>query len=203
MIQKAVEKIHQGWIVPRRADRIAHHLSQLIAEGEKVLDVGAGDGAISALIQHLRPDIEITAIDVAVRPDTAFEISEFDGEVLPFKDQEFDSVMFVDVLHHTNNALDLLYEAKRVVKDAVILKDHLVQGFMAPTTLRMMDHVGNDRHGIPLPYDYWTKDEWMSAFQRVGLNPVDWRTNLSLYPVPVTWICDRSLHFVTRLRNIE
>ncbi len=201
MLRSSIEKIHQSWIVPRRAERLVSHLSELIPEGETVLDVGAGDGSISALLAHLRSDLSITAIDVAVRPEAAFPITEFDGEVLPFRDQEFDTVTFVDVLHHTNNALDLLYEAKRVARHSVVLKDHLLQGFLASTTLRQMDHVGNDRHGIPVPYNYWDRDEWTSAFQRVGLEPVDWRSDLGLYPLPITWFCDRSLHFVTRLRT--
>ncbi len=59
--------------------------------------------------------------------------------------------------------------------------------------------MGNARHGVALPYDYWPRSKWRSAYRELGLAPVLWQGRLGLYPVPLTFWFDRSLHFVTRL----
>ena len=65
-----------------------------------------------------RPDLEITGVDVLVRPKNHIPVQLFDGRQLPFPDQSFDAVMFVDVLHHTDDPSVLLREAKRVARKA-------------------------------------------------------------------------------------
>ena len=67
-------------------------------------------------------------------------------------DASFDVVMFVDVLHHTDDPLLLLQEAQRVGK-IILVKDHFRKGFLAGPTLRFMDWVGNAHHGVVLPYN--------------------------------------------------
>jgi len=109
--------------------------------------------------------------------------------------------MFVDVLHHTNDPVRLLREAKRVGK-SIVIKDHIRQGRAAGATLRFMDWVGNARHNVALPYNYWSPAQWASAFKTVGLRVVEMRSSLGLYPAPASWIFERDLHFVGRLEPI-
>jgi hypothetical protein len=94
---------------------------------------------------------------------------------------------------------DLLAEAARVARRAVVIKDHLREGLLADATLRFMDRVGNRRHGVALPHNYWTRDRWREAFQRCGLAVDRWSERLGLYPWPAAWVFDRSLHFVARM----
>ena len=77
--------------------------------------------------------------------------------------------MLVDVLHQTDDPMNLLREAVRVARQAIVIKDHLLQGAFAYPTLRFMDWVGNARHGVALPYNYWTPAEWHGAFDKLGL----------------------------------
>jgi ubiquinone/menaquinone biosynthesis C-methylase UbiE len=79
---------------------------------------------------------------VLVWPHTKIPVTAFDGEHLPFPDKSVDVVMFVYVLHHTNDPEVLLREAQRVALKAVVLKDHTRNGLLAYTTLRFMDWVG-------------------------------------------------------------
>jgi SAM-dependent methyltransferase len=138
-------------------------------------------------------------VDVLLRPASRIPVREFDGQHLPFPDQSFDVVMFVDVLHHTNDPAILLREAKRVARVAVVLKDHTQDGPFAYHTLRFMDWVGNAHHGVALPYNYWPGDKWRDAFAAIGLAPERWNSRLGLYPFPASLIFDRNLHFVARL----
>jgi hypothetical protein len=64
-----------------------------------------------------------------------------------------------------------------------------------------MDHLGNARHGVALPYSYWRRSEWETAFEAVGLQVEVWREQLGLYSIPLKWLFERSLHFMARLRS--
>ena len=194
----AVGAIHQQLIFDRRTRVLARHFAELLPAGV-VLDVGCGDGTIDVLIQEQRPDVAIRGVDVLVRPATKIPVEAFDGRHLPFADKSFDAVMFVDVLHHTDDPSVLIREAKRVARNAVTVKDHTMDGPLAYSTLRLMDWVGNAHHGVALPYNYWPERRWREAFAAVSLKPKEWRRSVGLYPFPASLIFDRGLHFVTTL----
>ncbi len=88
--------------------------------------------------------------------------------------------MFIDVLHHTEDPLKLLREALRVARKGIIIKDHMVKGFLAWPTLRAVDWVGNAPYGVVLPYNYLSEDEWQSAFKTLGLKVGFFRTDATL-----------------------
>jgi SAM-dependent methyltransferase len=194
--------IHERYIAPRRAGILARHLAPLLPENGRVLDVGCGDGAVSQEIVGLRPDLHIEGIDVLPRGGTPpITISAYDGNRIPFPDQSFDAVLFVDVLHHAADPAQLLHEGARVARKCVVIKDHLADGWLAGTTLRFMDRAGNARHGVALPYNYWRRARWQREFEQAGLFPAVWTDVLRLYPWPASWAFDRGLHFVSRLET--
>jgi SAM-dependent methyltransferase len=120
---------------------------------------------------------------------------------IPFETKSVDVVLFVDVLHHTTDPTILLREAKRVASDSVVIKDHTKDGLLAGQTLSFMDWVGNARHGVALPFNYWPEARWRGAFEDLSLYVAYWRKTLGLYPWSHTWLFDRSLHFIARLTN--
>lgn len=193
------EKLHEAYGFDRRVRVLSSHIEPLLPEGAHVLDVGCGDGTIDSLICTHRGDIEIEGIDVLVRPETKIEVKSFDGVEIPHPDDRFDCVLFVDVLHHSGDAMALLREAKRVARKAIVIKDHLKDGLLAEATLRFMDDVGNKRFGVDLPYNYWRHAEWAAAFRDLSLTVETWKQALGIYPWPATWLFDRGLHFVARL----
>jgi len=197
---KLLGRVHGNLVHSRRVDRLCRHLESLIPEGSKVLDVGCGDGMLAGLIKELRPDIEIQGIDIMVREKTQIPVKKFDGSVIPFENQSFDVVMFVDVLHHTENPMVLLKEAVRVTRNFVVIKDHTDEGFLSNATLRFMDWVGNKPHGVVLPYNYWREIQWKQAFQNLQMEILDWRNNLGLYPYFADLFFGRNLHLVTKLK---
>ncbi len=146
------------------------------------------------MIAVRRPDVTITGVDLIVRPETHVPVTPFDGNRI-----SFDVVMFVDILHHTEDPETLLAEARRVASQAVVLKDHTRDGIRAGSTLRFMDGVGNAPHGIPLPYNCWPERHWHEAFAGLGLTPEVRLTKLGLNAALATWLFDRSLHVNARL----
>jgi len=200
-VSGAVGVLHEKLVFSRRARTLAGHLAGLIPPRARVLDVGCGDGTIDYLIACQLPGVSIEGIDVLLRPEVKVPVRQFDGAQIPYGDASFDVVMFVDVLHHTDDPIRLLEEGKRVGK-TIVIKDHFRQGFAAGPTLRFMDWVGNARHDVALPYNYWSSGQWASAFKMVGLRVVEMTSSLGLYPAPASWIFERNLHFVGRLEPV-
>jgi hypothetical protein len=110
--------------------------------------------------------------------------------------------MLVDVVHHATAPLQLLAEVRRVARDAILVKDHIATGVLAVPTLRFMDRVGNARHGVESPGDYWRRDRWLETFESLGLRVVVWKERLGLYPWPASAVFERSLHFLARLEPL-
>jgi SAM-dependent methyltransferase len=107
--------------------------------------------------------------------------------------------MFVDVLHHTDDPEVLIAEAARVARRSIVIKDHTKDGLLAGRTLAFMDWVGNARHGVALPYNYWPRRRWQEMADRRGLRVERWIDRLGLYPWWARWVFERKLHFVARL----
>jgi ubiquinone/menaquinone biosynthesis C-methylase UbiE len=194
-----IDKVHGGYVFSRRVKVLSERLAELIPQNATVLDVGCGDGTLDKLIMDKRNDLSIKGIDVLVRPLTHIPVENFDGHTIPYADNEFDVVMFVDVLHHTDEPSELLREAKRVAKKVVVIKDHTKNGLLANTTLRFMDWVGNARHGVVLPYNYWTHQKWLDTVEKLDMRIQVWNAKIGLYPFPANWIFERSLHFVAQI----
>ncbi|MBA2439506.1 MAG: class I SAM-dependent methyltransferase [Thermoleophilaceae bacterium] len=193
------QQIHDRLVHNRRARVLRDHIVALLPAGSAVLDVGCGDGLLAHLIAERRSDLRLTGIDVLVRPGTHIPVEPFDGRNIPVSDAGVDVVMFIDVLHHTQDPRSLLSEAARVARRAVIIKDHCRDSVLAEATLRFMDWVGNAHHGVELPYNYWSSREWTDAFEDLGLRLECWRQKLGLYAWPATWLFDGKLHFIARL----
>jgi SAM-dependent methyltransferase len=195
-----VGAIHDAVVAGRRARILARGFAELLGDARTVLDVGCGDGSIDLLIQGAIPGLSIRGVDVLVRANTKIPVERFDGRTLPFGDKTFDALIFVDVLHHTDDPRVLLKEAKRVARSAVVLKDHTMEGPLAYQTLRFMDWVGNAQHGVSLSSNYWREQRWHDAFASIGFRVERWRSRLDLYPWPASLLFDRRLHFIARLK---
>jgi SAM-dependent methyltransferase len=191
--------LHQHLVFPRRIRQLAAHIAPLLPPGAAVLDCGCGDGALAERLLALRPDLRIGGVDVLVRPGCRIPVQAFDGRSLPHGDDSFDCALLVDVLHHAEQPAELLGEVARVARRRVVVKDHLADGFAARPTLRFMDRVGNARHGVALPFTYFTALEWAHLIASARLTVEVWLEQLAIYPPPLSWMFDRRLHFLAAL----
>jgi SAM-dependent methyltransferase len=197
-----LERIYERWVggrvFGRRVETLCDHLTPLIPPNARVLDVGCGNGLLASQLVQRRPDVQVRGIDVLIQEQCFIPVDKFDGRVIPFEDASFDVVMFVDVLHHTDDAMATLREAVRVARQVILIKDHPKDSLLAGLNLRFMDWVANRRHGIALPYNYWSRQQWDHAFATLGVTVSYWNTKLGLYK-PAGLLFGRGLHFIARL----
>jgi SAM-dependent methyltransferase len=194
--------LHDRLVINRRVGVLSSWFAKLAPRNARILDVGCGDGLLSAAISSQRPDLDIRGLDVLPRNRTHIPVDIFDGARIPLGDGSFDAVLFSDVLHHTDDPTVLLREAWRVAGQCVLIKDHYRKGLAAAQRLRFMDWVGNARFGVALPYNYWTESRWQKAWQEIGLEPEELITRLGLYAPPANWVFGARLHFMTRLKKV-
>lgn len=194
-----LEQIHSTYVANRRVRVLTRQFADLLPQHSHVIDVGCGDGLLAHEICLVRPDVRLRGIDVLDRARRHIHVELFDGVTIPFKDDSFQVAMLVDVLHHAKDPRALLAECARVASKHVVVKDHLLEGFLAGPILRFMDRLGNERHGVTLPYKYLRREEWFEAFRDTNLQISTWKESLKLYPFPGNWIFDRSLHFMAML----
>lgn len=184
-----LESIHEKYVLKSRAKKICAAITSLMraesAANYRILDIGCGDALISLLLSREQTGTKVVGCDVMMREKTYAKVDKINGKRLPYADKSFDAALFVDVLHHTENAVILLKEAIRVSRGFIIIKDHIMRGELSLKVLRFMDRVGNERYGVSLPYDYWTKARWLKTFRLLGLGVDVWKES---------W-----LNFITRL----
>lgn len=115
--------IRVGYFYKKITEITSTLISNLLPQGCSVLDIGCGDGNISKLVFDKANLSKIHGLELSVRDKSYIDIDVFDGKNIPFSSNSFDYVMFVDVLHHTNDQLILLNEAKRLCRQGLIIKD--------------------------------------------------------------------------------
>lgn len=191
--------LHSNFTYDRRVQVLSDQMAGQIDAGSSILDIGCGDGQISELIESKVENSSITGIDVMERSIANIEVAKYDGLNIEMEDNSVDVCTFVDVLHHADEPLRVLQEAGRVARKSVVIKDHLADGFLNWEILRFMDWVGNERHGVSLPYNYLKKAEWDQHFAELNWKVETWNTKLAIYPFWCSWAFDRSLHFVAKI----
>ena len=192
---KVASLVHGAIVAPRRAAVLARSIAPLLTEHASVLDLGAGDGFLASLIHGHRPDVLITGVDVGPRDKTFVPVLQYDGKHAPFDDGAFDAVVLVDVLHHADDPRALFAEAVRLARKRIVVKDHIGENAFDRMLLRFMDRASNARFGVPLPYNYLARREWLQMFSSAGTTAA-WSESLGLYAWPAGLLFDRSLHFL-------
>ncbi|MBC8374281.1 MAG: class I SAM-dependent methyltransferase [Planctomycetes bacterium] len=198
---KAVSAVHGRCVYGGRVARLAAAIGEICPHGpQKILDVGCGDGRIAKTLSgQLGDGCEISGIDVLVRDSVEISVTRYDGRTIPFGDDSFDTVLLVDVLHHTVDAAWLLTEAARVARGCVIVKDHVCESRADKWLLSFMDWVGNRPHGVVLEYNYLDAAGWDECIASAALVREYQTTDVKLYRWPLSIICHRGMHVLMKL----
>jgi len=171
---ECMKRVNETVFFPLRYSKLLRLIGPMIRTGDKVLDIGAANGALASLIRKDR-SVDITAIDRKVQPNALVPVLQHDGKNLGFEDDTFDCVLLIDVLHHDRSPKAVLKEAARVSRRSVIIKDHYWKNRFDRMLLRISDFFGNKCYGIALPYNFLTLEQWDRLFAECGLNVADYQ----------------------------
>ena len=85
-------------------------LRPYVVGSESILDIGCSDGTVG---YELAKEVgaKIQGCDVLLQPTCAIPVVQYDGRKLPFEDNEFDTVILADVLHHDLQPIHVIAEA--------------------------------------------------------------------------------------------
>jgi|SRR3989344_3222248 len=141
-----------------------------LKRNENCLDVGCGDGIISEnLLRHFK--IRITGCDVLsylIKKIPFVYMPKKDK--LPFSANEFDCILFNDVLHHMEKSdqIRILKEALRITKKVLIFEDR-------PTLMgKISDILANliHNHNMNVPLTFRDVPEWENIFRSLRIEYV-------------------------------
>lgn len=113
--------IYQSWCI-KKAKIKANRLFKFYHTKDYILDIGSGNCALNLLTK--KAGFDILGLDI-VNKSAFNEIRPiiYKGGKLPFKENEFDIVQLITVLHHIKAPEETLKEAIRVGKKILIMED--------------------------------------------------------------------------------
>lgn len=164
---------------PSYKKRLAKIISELCPDGSRVLDYGCDDGSTSKMIMEFNPCLNIVGVDIQGNRPSSIPRKLYDGHKIPYPDNSFDTVLCLDVLHHTKDIEKHLRELKRISKKTIIIKDHVTYGLFSKILISFTDYTSNIAYGIDCSYNFLNNHEWKKLFKRTGLVVKDIPKNIN------------------------
>lgn len=142
-------------------------LEGFLREGERVLDLGCGSGILAKELEK-KFKVKILGIDILDQRIVKIPFLIYDGEKIPFLDDTFDLILISFVLHHTQDPIKILNEAKRVGKRIIIFED-IPEGIFGK--IRCWIHLLSWKlfFGGNSKFNFFKEKEWEEIFERLEL----------------------------------
>ncbi|MBR9706854.1 MAG: class I SAM-dependent methyltransferase [Candidatus Diapherotrites archaeon] len=153
---------------------VIKYLKENLTDERTLLDCGCGTGRLGKKIQD-QLGLDVYGVDIRFPKPPLIPAKEYDGTTLPFKDNHFDVVLIVDVLHHTNDPDAMLKEILRVAKKTVIIKDHYYVNSLDRLWVSFMDVMGNIADGTPTPFNFYSLKKWQEIKDHYQVKIHKWR----------------------------
>lgn len=154
-------------LLRQRARRKFASFAPLLPPACRLLDIGAGEGFVGACAAAAGHTVEL--VDTVDRNQSDLPFQLYDGQRLPYAAASFDVGVLSYVLHHCDDARQVLSEAARVCRSLVVLESVFEQ-LCEERLLRFLDHSANRLRGMPPEaLHFKTPAGWWLCFDALGL----------------------------------
>ena len=161
-------------MIDARSLEIIDFCKGYLNKNERVLDIGSGTGWVA---KHLRDllRVEIRCIDVVNEHQTDVPFLLYNSTKIPFEDNEFDAALLIYTLHHCDDPLTVLTEAKRVSKGKIIVYEDIYTNPFNKLLAKIFDYRLNKKYNpkVRVPFNFRKEEEWVSLFQSLKLKIID------------------------------
>jgi ubiquinone/menaquinone biosynthesis C-methylase UbiE len=164
-------KVNELKYVKKRFENIKNYIV-----GNKILDLGAGNGLLALEIkEQLNKDVIL--VDVVDYNYTELPLILYDPEgKIPLGDKEVDTTVLYTVLHHASDPQHLLEEATRVTKQRLIIKEAYIEDNNIRITNSFFDWFYNRVIGdenINVPLNFLKVREWEKLLKSYGFDVIE------------------------------
>ena len=149
------------------AQKMCQDCQPFIPTGGKILDLGCGSGIVAKAFQGFFK-AKVIGVDIKDRRVFYIPLKIINGKTLPFPEKSFDTVLINYVLHHSDDPVALLKEAKRVSKKIIIYED-LPENLLSKIYCQLHGLTFNKFFQENNSAIFKTGEEWEETFQKAGL----------------------------------
>jgi ubiquinone/menaquinone biosynthesis C-methylase UbiE len=168
-------------IYERAAKKMCLDCADFIKRGSKILDLGCGSAIVGKAFQDFF-QAEVIGVDIKDQRVFPIPFRIIDGKSLPFPENYFNVVLINYVLHHSEEPTVLLKEAKRVVKDKIIIYEDLPEGTFSNLRCKIHGFSFDKIFKNPTKTSFRSEKNWEKIFKETGLNIV-FKKRIKNFPV--------------------
>ncbi len=102
LVSAIMRRIHAP-IYASRLRELVRRIVLHLHEGDRVLDVGCGFGALGRAIMDSAScprDCSVVGLEPVKRDRSLIQVDTYDGRTMPYDDRTFEVIILADVLHH-------------------------------------------------------------------------------------------------------
>ncbi|PIW89982.1 MAG: hypothetical protein COZ92_01955 [Candidatus Nealsonbacteria bacterium CG_4_8_14_3_um_filter_40_11] len=165
----------------RAAKKMCQDCQSFIKNGSRILDLGCGCGIVGKTFQDFF-EAEVLGVDVKDYRVSFLPFQIYDGLHLPFSEKSFDTVLINYVLHHSEDPIALLKEAKRVARDKIVVYEDLPNGVLSSLICQLHGASFAKFLGDANKISFKSEKEWEKLFGEIGLSII-FKKKISNFPV--------------------
>ena len=203
-ISDYIREIFGGDRLGRISKTIIEMSKNISKENKKkivILDFGCGSMGISKELQKYSFVKQIIGTDTYNFKYKTKKMKYIQSDFFfKSKNNKFDLIIAVDVLHHIgiDDAYKILKKLSKISKH-IIIKDHFEHGFFSRHLLRFVDFYANYAYGVNIPKKYFDYKTWNNAVKKSSLKEVKLIKNFQQHDGFFNLILNKKHHFISIL----
>jgi len=151
-------------------------VEQWLFRDDRLIEIGSGPGSVLSVFRDkghtvFGLDIRDSGFEPRLRPTL------YDGNIMPYDDDSFDTALLLTMLHHTPDPDAILQEASRIARRLIIIEDVYETAWQGRLT-KVTDSITNLEF-IGHPHSNRSDAQWRESFDRMGLT----LRHRAIYPI--------------------